>query len=136
MDADQTAICLFLKSWPGQFVSRKEICRRAGGKWRFREDESWAVPVLQRMLEDRVIEADDTGHFRLLKYGATDPHNRKRVWLAPAFRALLQQSGRNFGTLDLDKEPETVEQMASADALLSYQTNREFPDNTPANAMR
>jgi hypothetical protein len=138
MDADQTAITLFLKSWPGQFVSRKEICRRAGGKWRFREDENWAVPVLQRMLEDRVIEGDDTGHFRLMKYAPDDPRNkRKRVWLAPAYRAILRESGRQFGTLDLDKEPETAEQLASADPLLNYQPNPEFPrDNTPAQPMR
>jgi len=38
MEADQTEICQFLKSWPDQFVSGKEICRRAGGKWRFREE--------------------------------------------------------------------------------------------------
>ena len=43
MDADQNAICTFLKTWPGQFVSRREICRRAGGKWRFREDENWML---------------------------------------------------------------------------------------------
>ena len=54
MDADQTAISLFLKQWPDEFISRKEICRRAGGKWRFREDEHWAAPVLSRMLDQRV----------------------------------------------------------------------------------
>ena len=41
-DADEVEICQFLKSWPGQFLSGKTICRRAGGKWRFREDENWA----------------------------------------------------------------------------------------------
>ncbi|MGC3958336.1 MAG: hypothetical protein QM813_10460 [Verrucomicrobiota bacterium] len=130
MDADQTAICQFLKSWPGQFVSRREICRRAGGKWRYREDEHWAVPVLQRMLEERLVESDDTGHFRLMKHAANDPRNKKRIWLSPAYRSILQQSGRNFGTIDLDKEPETAEQMASAEPLLSYQNDLQLP---PAN---
>jgi hypothetical protein len=89
------------------------------------------VPVLQRLLEDRVIEADDTGHFRLMKHGENDSRNKKRVWLAPAFRTILQQSGRNFGTIDLDKEPETKDQMASTDSLFNYQANPEFPrDNT------
>ena len=121
MDADQDSICQFLKSWPGQFVSRREICRRAGGKWRYREDEHWAVPVLQCMLENRVVESDDTGHFRLMNCAPTDSRNKKRVWLSPAIRNVLRQSGRNFGVIDLDKEPKTAEQLASTEPLLSYQ---------------
>ena len=121
MDADQNSIYQFLRSWPGQFVSRREICRRAGGKWRFREDENWAVPALQRMLENRVVESDDPGHFRLMKHAPTDPRNKKRLWLSPAIRAILQGSGRDFGVIDLDKEPETKDQLASTEPLLNYQ---------------
>ncbi len=132
MDADQNAICQFLKSWPGQFVSRREICRRAGGKWRYREDEHWAVPVLQRLLEDRLIESNETGHFRLLTKNANDSRNKQRVWLAPAYRSILQKSGRNFGTIDLDKEPETAEQMASTEPLLSYQPEASFTQGNTA----
>lgn len=123
MDVDQNAICQFLRSWPGQFVSRREICRRAGGKWRYREDENWALPILQRMVENRLIEANDTGHFRLMKHEANDPRNKKRVWISPAIRAILQKSGREFGTIDLDNDPETASQLASPEPLLSYQPN-------------
>jgi len=123
MDADQTAICQFLKQTPGEFVSRKEICRRAGGKWRFREDEHWAVPVLSRMREERIVEADDTGHYRLVKQTATNSGNKQRLWISPAFRTMLKSSGQNFGTVDLDQEPETVTQLTSAEPLLSYQTD-------------
>src|SRR5262245_14157576 len=35
MDAEEREICDFLKSWVDQYVSQREICRRAGGKWRF-----------------------------------------------------------------------------------------------------
>jgi hypothetical protein len=120
MDADQSAICQFLKQTPEEFVSRKEICRRAGGKWRFREDEFWAVPVLSRMREERIIESDDTGHFRLVKQ-SKNSGNKQRVWMSPAIRSMLKSSGHSFGTIDLDKEPETARQMASAEPLLSYQ---------------
>jgi len=125
MDADQNAICQFLKTWPGQFVSRREICRRAGGKWRYREDENWAVPVLQRMVEDGIIECDDTGHFRLMQQASADPSNKRKLWLSPAMRTLFKDSGREFGLLDLDKEPETEEQLTSLEPLLSYEV--EFP---------
>ena len=121
MDADQTAISLFLKQSPDQFVSRKEICRRAGGKWRFREDEHWAVPALSRMLEERAIEADETGHYRLAKQTSKTGRNTQRVWMSPAIRSLLKSSGRDFGVIDLDKEPETAEQLVSTEPLLSYQ---------------
>ena len=125
MDADQNAICQFLKTWPGQFVSRREICRRAGGKWRYREDEHWAVPVLQRMVEDAIVETDDTGHFRLMQQASADSSNKRKLWLSPAIRTILKENGRDFGLLDLDKEPETVEQLASLEPLLSYEVD--FP---------
>ena len=130
MDADQNAICQFLKTWPGQFVSRREICRRAGGKWRYREDEHWAVPVLQRMVEDGIVETDDTGHFRLMQQASADSSNKRKLWLSPAIRTILKENGRDFGLLDLDKEPETEEQLASMEPLLGYQVD--FPREKPS----
>jgi hypothetical protein len=123
MDADQNAICQFLQTWQDQFVSRREICRRAGGKWRFREDEHWAVPVLQRMVEGGIIESDDNGHFRLTKQSSADPAKKRKLWLSPAVRSIFKESGREFGLLDLDNEPETAEQLASSESLLSYQVD-------------
>ncbi len=120
MDADQSAICEFLKQWPDQYVSRKEICRRAGGKWRFREDENWALPVLSRMREERIVESDDTGHFRLVSEKSKDGKNKQRLWMSPNIRSILKSSGQSFGTIDLDKDPETLAQMAGAEPLLSY----------------
>src|SRR5262249_35058813 len=71
MDSDEREICLYLKGWPGQFVSVAEITRRAGGKRRGRQDPNWAVPVLTRLVEKGILEADSTGHYRLI------PRNRK-----------------------------------------------------------
>src|SRR5882724_10387736 len=42
MDADEQDICNYLKQWHKQFISGREICRRAGGKRRFRDDPYWA----------------------------------------------------------------------------------------------
>lgn len=127
MDADQSAICQFLKQSPEEYVSRKEICRRAGGKWRFREDEHWAVPVLSRMREERIIESDETGHYRLVKE-TKNSGNKQRVWMSPAIRSMLKSSGQSFGTIDLDKEPDPVGQVANSESLpghsFSYQENR------------
>jgi hypothetical protein len=98
-------------------VSRREICRRAGGKWRFREDENWAVPVLQRMVEEGIVESDDSGHFRLMK-SAADSSNQRKLWLSPSMKTILKESGRDFGLLDLDQEEETAELLASAEPVL------------------
>ena len=114
MDADEVEICQFLKSWPGQFVSGKTICRRAGGKWRFREDENWAIPILRHLLDSSLVEADETGHYRLQEQESPDKHNRKKLWISPAIKAILRQSGGDFGVVDLDKEVESDELMASS----------------------
>lgn len=81
------------------------------------------------MLEQRIVEADDTGHFRLMKHGPTDPRNKRKLWLSPAIRAILQKSGKEFGVIDLDKDPDTVEQMASAEPLLAYTVDHQKDHN-------
>jgi hypothetical protein len=115
MDADESEICQFLKSWPGQFVSGKTICRRAGGRWRFREDENWAMPILRRMLESSLVEADETGHYRLEEQESADKRTRKKMWIAPAIKAILRQSGGDFGVIDLDQEVDPADLVPSSE---------------------
>jgi hypothetical protein len=90
MDADERDICIFLKSWLGQYVSGREIARRAGGKWRYRKDPNWATPVLHRLFEKGILDADSTGHFRLRK------SEKKEKWVSPEIQKILEQSGKNF----------------------------------------
>jgi len=122
MDEDQKKICQFLKSWPGQFVSRKEICRRAGGKRRYREDENWAVPILQRMLDMNLVDKDSAGHFRLAEQKSHDQKKRKKMWISPAIKAILRQSGGDFGLIDLDKEIDPVGLQPSSELALRSKT--------------
>lgn len=103
MHTDEREICSYLKGWPGQFVALAEICLRAGGKRRFREDPNWAVPVLKRLVEQGKVESDSTGHYRLRK-----PAEKKkpRRWVAPHIRKALEASGKNFeGVFDVEQEP-------------------------------
>ncbi len=93
MDADEAEVCEFLKSWPDQFVSAREICRRAGSKWRYREDERWALPVLQRLVEKHLVEADAAGHYRLLV-----PKKTEKKRSAPS------KGLADYGVIDLDEE--------------------------------
>ncbi len=104
MDAEQTSICEFLRSWPGQFVSGKEICRRAAGKWRYREDENWALPILQGMLEQKLVDADAAGHFRLVE----ERHRKeeKKVLLSPEIKELLRRAGETFDDDEVTEQAE------------------------------
>jgi len=101
MDADEKAIVVYLRSYPGQFVSGREICRRAGGKWKFRENPEWAAPVLARMVERSIIESDATAHYRLIK----KPDKKgPRKWVSPQIRRILEQSGKEFGEVIMPED--------------------------------
>ena len=102
MAADEAEVCEFLKSWPGQFVSAKEICRRAGGKWRYREDERWALPVLLRLVEKKLVEDDAGSHYRLITQHDRKDEKMRSIWSRTQNRCL--QSGGDFGVIDLDKD--------------------------------
>jgi hypothetical protein len=108
MDADERQICLYLKGFPGQFVSFGEISRRAGGKRRYRHEPEWATPVLSRMVEKGMIESDSTGHYRL----KTRPKNEKTTrWVSPHIRRILEGSGKNFdGIFEVDKDLDELDQ--------------------------
>ncbi|PYJ03027.1 MAG: hypothetical protein DME25_13860, partial [Verrucomicrobia bacterium] len=100
MDADEREICLFLKSWQHQFVSAREIARRAGGKWRFREDPNWALPVLGRLVERGLVETDANAHYRL----KPQHKKEKKKWVSPQIKRLLEESGKKFEeTIEVDE---------------------------------
>jgi hypothetical protein len=95
MDADEQAIIDYLKSWPGQFVAGREIGRRAGGKWRYRDNPAWAGSVLPRMVEKGMLESDSTGHYRLVR--SSGKNSKVKQWVSPQMRKILEQSGKDFG---------------------------------------
>jgi hypothetical protein len=103
MDADERDICLYLKGYPGQFVSYREISLRAGGKHRYRQDPDWASQVLSRLVERRTVESDATGHYRLKKPPKTNQVERQ--WVSPEIKKILEKSGKKFeGVLEVEEE--------------------------------
>ena len=95
MDADEKEVCNYLKACGGQFVSAREIARRASGKWRFREDPNWSMPVLLRLVEKSVLESDATGYYRL----RPSDKKKSKKWVSPHIKAILEKSGKDFGEL-------------------------------------
>jgi hypothetical protein len=94
MDADERAICDYLKSWPKQFVAGREIARRASGKRRFQQEPQWAYPVLGRLIEEGLVETDGLGHYRLCR--RDEQKTNKGRWLSPQMRRILERSEKDF----------------------------------------
>jgi hypothetical protein len=90
MDADEREIFYFLKTWGQEFVSAKEIARRAAGKKKFHENPEWAKPVLMKMQERGLLESDTQGRYRVKPI----PHkNKSKRWVSPEIAKILQESG-------------------------------------------
>lgn len=93
MDADERDIVAYLKSWPGQYVSGREIAKRASNKRRFDREPNWAVPVLARMVEKGIIESDAMAHYRLLP---ETKHQKHEDAVSAELKKLLEQTGKEF----------------------------------------
>ena len=87
MDADEREVFDYLHSFGEDWVHAKEVCRRAGGKRRYHEDNYWAIPVLKRLQERQEVEADITGRYRI------KPKKEDRRKLSPEAIKALRESG-------------------------------------------
>jgi hypothetical protein len=92
MDADEKEVYNFMKTCAGQFVSAREISRRAAGKWRFRDDPNWAAPILLILVEKGILESDAAGYYRLRPREEKKP----KKWVSPHIKAILEKSGKDF----------------------------------------
>lgn len=67
--ADEQAVLNYLGTAPKCFFSAREICRKAGGKEKWDENQRWALPILSRLLAQGALEQDAAGHYRVVKKG-------------------------------------------------------------------
>jgi len=88
MDADEHVVFEFLKLYGEEWVSAKEICRKADGRRRFAEDNEWAKPVLVRLRDKRLVESNLTGRYRIVP-----PKHEKERWISPEAKQALLESG-------------------------------------------
>ena len=84
MNADETEILEFLKSFPDRFVASTEVAKRAGNRNRYALDKNWALPILRRMEIEGLVEANEVGEYRSRSAGSS-------------FREALNQAGMNLG---------------------------------------
>jgi hypothetical protein len=91
MDSDEREIFHYLKTWGTEYVSAKEICRRATTKKRYHENPDWAKPILMAMAERGIVEGDSLGRFRI-KPKRKKGHGGGR-WVSPEIEQLLKEKG-------------------------------------------
>jgi hypothetical protein len=102
MSSDEREIYFYLKAFRKEYISSREICRRAGGKKRFQQEEDWAKPVLNRMVERGILEMDAAGHFRIKPF---EPDAlKKKKWVAPEIQRILRQSGKDFSEVIISED--------------------------------
>ncbi|HEY1662264.1 MAG TPA: hypothetical protein VGI03_07585 [Verrucomicrobiae bacterium] len=86
-----------MKTWGGDYTTAMEVCRRAGSKKRFHQDPNWAKPILLRMSERGILEADLSGRYRVKPV----PKNKKGTkWVSPDIAKLLKESGVEVDAVD------------------------------------
>jgi hypothetical protein len=90
MDSEEREIFYFLKTWGEEFVSVKEVARRAGGKQKYFKNPEWAKPLLTRMAERGVLESDTLGRFRIKPVRKKSKNTR---WISPDIAKILQENG-------------------------------------------
>ena len=94
---EETEILEYLKAYPGEFVSAKEISRRAGSKRRFQEEPLWARPFLRSLRNKDLIEINETGHYR---YRQPKTKLKKIKWVSPQIAEILEKSGKSFEIIE------------------------------------
>jgi len=103
MSSDEREIFNYLQTWGTDFVSANEVCRRATTKKRYHDDQDWAKPLLQVMLERGVLERDLQGRYRI------KPQKKKKHdgrWVSPDIAAILEENGVETDPVDAEASPE------------------------------
>jgi hypothetical protein len=67
MTYEEMAIMNLLRSSPGVFMARREIARKALKRITFEENPRWADAPLASLIDQAMIEQDESGHYRIKK---------------------------------------------------------------------
>jgi hypothetical protein len=65
MNADEVRIIGFLNEFPDEYVSVIDVSRKLGKGRRYKEDRTWAAPIMRRMEMDGLLETNNVGDFRV-----------------------------------------------------------------------
>ena len=78
LSSDELEILEYLRSWPEKFISLGEICRRAGGRQRFKDEPNWARTFMTRLVESGLVKINERGHYLIVGDEKSRPMLRKK----------------------------------------------------------
>jgi hypothetical protein len=65
MSSEENTVLEYLKGSPDSYYGRKEIARRAVRRSEFEENPRWAEAALNALVDQDVLETNDSGAFRI-----------------------------------------------------------------------
>jgi len=68
MSYEEFAIMNFLKGSPDDYVARREIARKALKRTVFEENPHWADAPLASLVDQGLVEQNESGHYKMTKY--------------------------------------------------------------------
>jgi hypothetical protein len=68
MTYEETAIVNYLRGSPDDYVARREIARKAVKRAVFEENPHWADAPLSSLVDQRLVEQDGSGHYRMKQH--------------------------------------------------------------------
>lgn len=99
LGVDENCVMQYLNSFPGEFISEREIARRADGKERFLANPYWAHNALSELIEMKLLETDGEGRYRQITGAASQLAKAAgpgAKFMDPKLRAILEKSGHKF----------------------------------------
>jgi len=67
MTHEEMAVVSFLRGFPDIYVARREIARKALKRTVFEDNPHWADAPLASLVQQRLVEQDDSGHYRITR---------------------------------------------------------------------
>ena len=106
LTTEEIEILQYLKSFPGSFISAREISRRASGQRRRHHESRWADLYLNQLVEKQLVETDNMGRYRCLASENEKQEEKKerkvKKWMSPQIQRILAQSGKTFEGIEDD----------------------------------
>jgi hypothetical protein len=68
MTYEEMAIMNFLRGSPEDYVARREIARKALKRTIFEENPHWADAPLSALVDQDLVEQNESGHYKIKKY--------------------------------------------------------------------
>lgn len=98
---DERQVYLYIRNWAGQFISSREVARRADGKARFEQDRNWVHTPLSNLRDNGYIIANEHGQYKIKKdidpitgalvHPEADAKDKPKKFIAPVLQTMLDE---------------------------------------------